>query len=118
MSFLKDRLSLVVLLMAVSAPAAHAQFAVIDIAAVTQLVTEVQNVEQALAVARNELAQAQAQFSAMTGDRGMEGLLSNINRNYLPENWQELTAALNGASSAYAAFTTDAQQALQEDAVL
>ena len=41
-------------MLAAIAPAAHAQFAVIDVAAVTQLVTEVQNLEQTLTVAREQ----------------------------------------------------------------
>ncbi len=101
-----------------AAPAAHAQFAVIDVAAVTQLVTEVQNLEQALTVAREHLAEAQTELRSMTGDRGMEQLLAGTNRNYLPADWGQLTAALNDTSSAYAALSAGIQQALAEDAVL
>ena len=42
------------------APVAHAQFAVIDIAAVNQLFSEVQQLQQQLATARSQLSQAQA----------------------------------------------------------
>ena len=65
-------------LLCAAAPAAHAQFAVIDVASLTQLVSEVQTLEQQLATARAQLSQAQAQFQAMTGDRGMEQLLAGI----------------------------------------
>jgi type IV secretion system protein VirB5 len=116
-SFIR-KLLLPVVLALVTAPAAHAQFAVIDVASVTQLVTEVQNLEQALTVARDHLAEAQAQLRSMTGDRGMEQLLSGTNRNYLPADWQQLTAALNGTSSAYTALSTGIQQALAQDTVL
>ena len=118
MSFPGKPLAAMVLALLVTAPAAHAQFAVIDVAAVTQLVTEVQNLEQALTVARDHLAEAQAQLRSMTGDRGMERLLSGANRNYLPTDWQQLAAALNATTSAYGALTAGVQQALAEDAVL
>jgi len=118
MSFLKGRLSILIAALAMAAPAAHAQFAVIDVAAVTQLVTEVQDLEQAVTVARDHLAEAQAQLHSMTGDRGMEGLLAGVNRNYLPADWGQLTAALAGTSSAYAALSAAMRQALAQDAVL
>lgn len=106
------------LALALGPPTARAQFAVIDVAAVTQLVTEVQNLEQALTVAREHLAEAEAELRSTTGDRGMERLLAGTNRNYLPGDWAQLTAALNDTSSAYAALATGIQQALAEDAVL
>lgn len=118
MSFIKIRLSMVLVALVAAAPVARAQFAVIDVAAVTQLVTEVQNLEQALTVARNSLAEAQSQLRSMTGDRGMEQLLAGTDRNYLPADWEQLTAALNDASSAYAGLATAVQQILAEDAVL
>jgi len=86
MSIRKHRLLIAAAVFIMAAPAAHAQFAVIDVAAVTQLLTEVQNLEQALNVAREHLAEAQAQLRSMTGDRGMEQLLAGTNRNYLPQS--------------------------------
>lgn len=118
MSLIKRRLSILVAVLAITAPAAHAQFAVIDVASVTQLVTEVQDLEQALTVARDDLQEAQTQLRSMTGDRGMEQLLAGTNRNYLPADWSQLTAALDHTSSAYAALFAAMQQALTEDAVL
>ncbi len=118
MSPVKTSMSIVALTLMAAAPAAHAQFAVIDVAAVTQLVTEVQNLEQALTVAREHLEEAQSELRSMTGDRGMEQLLPGVNRNYLPTDWGQLTAALNNTSSAYTALSAAAQQALTEDAVL
>lgn len=118
MSFLRKRLSLLVALLAAAAPAAHAQFAVIDVAAVTQLMTQVQNLEQTLLVAREHLAEAQAQLKSMTGDRGMEHLLAGVDRNYLPADWGQLTAALQGGSATYAALGAAMSQALARDAVL
>jgi type IV secretion system protein VirB5 len=118
MSLLKGRLPVLAIALVMAAPVAHAQFAVIDVAAVTQLVTEVQNLEQAIAVAREHLAEAQAQLRSMTGDRGMEHLLAGTNRNYLPTDWGQLTAALDDTSSAYAALAAAIGQALAEDTVL
>lgn len=118
MSLINRQLPIIILILIAAAPAAHAQFAVIDVAAVTQLVTEVQNLEQTLSVAREHLAEAQAELRSTTGDRGMEQLLAGTNRNYLPTNWGQLSAALNDTSSAYAALSAGIQQALTEDTVL
>lgn len=118
MSVSKNRLLMFILALGAALPEAHAQFAVIDVAAVTQLVTEVQNLEQALTVARQHLEEAQTELRSMTGNRGMELLLAGTNRNYLPTDWGQLTAALNDTSSAYAALSVSIQQALSEDTVL
>lgn len=118
MSFAKRLLPIITLVLTAGAPMAQAQFAVIDVAAVTQLVTEVQNLEQALTVAREHLTEAETELRSMTGDRGMERLLAGSNRNYLPADWGQLMAALNQTSSAYAALSAGIQQALAEDSVL
>ena len=118
MSFAKNPLPIIALVLLAAAPAAHAQFAVIDVAAITQLVTEVQNLEQALTVAREHLAEAETELRSMTGDRGMEQLLAGTNRNYLPTDWGQLTAALGDTSSAYPALSAAIRQALAEDTVL
>lgn len=118
MSSIKHSLLIVVLAFVMAPRAAHAQFAVIDVAAVTQLVTEVQNLEQVLSVAREHLAEAETELRSMTGDRAMEQLLAGQNRNYLPADWGQLTAALNNTSSAYAALSAAMRQAITEDTVL
>jgi type IV secretion system protein VirB5 len=118
MASVRNLLPIAALGLLVVAPAAHAQFAVIDVAAVTQLVTEVQNLEQALTVARQQLAEAQTELRSITGDRGMEQLLAGTNRNYLPADWGQLTAALNDTSSAYAALSAGIQQVLAANTVL
>ena len=118
MMSVRNRLPLAALALLLITPAAHAQFAVIDVAAVTQLVTQVQNLEQELAVAREHLAEAQTELRSMTGDRGMEQLLAGTNRNYLPDDWGQLQAALADGSSAYPGLSAGIQQALGEDAVL
>ena len=70
-------------------PAGHAQFAVIDVASIAQLVQQVQTLEQQVATARSQLTQAQARVPAITGDRGMEQLLAGTMRNYLPADWAQ-----------------------------
>jgi type IV secretion system protein VirB5 len=103
------------------APAAHAQFAVIDVAAVNQLLSQVQQLEQQLATARSQLTQAQAQFQAMTGSRGMQSLLGGTVRNYLPPDWATLEGILQGAggaAGAYPSLSADLTRATRAHAVL
>jgi type IV secretion system protein VirB5 len=104
-------------LLIATAPAVQAQFAVIDVASLTQLVTEVQTLEQQLATARSQLTQAQAQFQALTGDRGMEQLLSGIARNYLPADAAALQSAAQ-AGSAFAALNADVRAGLLAESAL
>ena len=78
------------------APQANAQFAVIDIGAITQLITEVEILQDQLTTARAHLAQAQAEYESITGGRGMEQLLTGAPRNYLPTNWADLQAVMQG----------------------
>jgi len=109
------------LLLALVAPAAHAQFAVIDIAAVNQLVSQVQQLEQQLATARSQLTQAQAEYQAMTGSRGMQSLLGGTVRNYLPSDWatvQGTLKAAGGGAGAYPALAADLTRAVGANAVL
>jgi type IV secretion system protein VirB5 len=99
------------------APVAHAQFAVIDVASLTQLISEVQTLEQQLSTARNQLTQAQQEYQSITGSRGMGQLLAGTRRNYLPQDWTTLTAELHSAGS-YPTFASEVQAALRADAVL
>ena len=89
---------------------ARAQFAVIDVASVAQLVAQLQTLEQ-------QLAQAQAQYQALTGARGMEQLLAGSNRNYLPADWATL-AALPGNAGLYPDLAAQVGGALSAEAVL
>jgi type IV secretion system protein VirB5 len=100
-------------------PPARAQWAVIDAPAIVQLVQEVQTMQQQLATARSQLQSAQYTLQAMTGDRGMERLLSGTPRNYLPSNWTQVTSALQGSGSgAYAALSADVRSGVAANAVL
>ena len=89
-------------------PAAHAQWAVIDAPALAQLIQQVETTEQQLATARAQLLQAQQALQTTTGVRGMELLLSGTIRNYLPPDWQQVTAALRG-SNGYGSLSADVQ---------
>ncbi|TLZ36440.1 MAG: hypothetical protein E6K32_16855, partial [Gammaproteobacteria bacterium] len=60
----------------VVAPAARAQWAVVDVGAIAQLVKQVATLEQQLTTARNQLNQTQLEFQSMTGGRGMDTLLA------------------------------------------
>ena len=99
------------------APAAWAQWAVVDAPAIVQLIQEVQTTAQQLQTARAQLLQAQQALQTMTGDRGMEQLLGGTVRNYLPSNWTQVTGALQG-SGGFSALSTDVQSIVMANAVL
>lgn len=72
---------------------------------------------QQLATAKAQLLQAQQTLQSMSGDRGMAQLLSGTVRNYLPTNWTQVTAALQGAGS-FGALSGDVQSLVNANAVL
>jgi type IV secretion system protein VirB5 len=98
-------------------PSARAQWAVIDAPAIAQLIQEVNTLQQQLATARAQLLQAQQALQTTTGARGMEQLLSATLRNYLPSDWQQVTAAMQG-SNGFPALSADAQSVMAANAVL
>ena len=84
-------------LLAVGVPKpAHAQFAVIDVASLAQLIQEYETLQQQLSTAENQLNQARSEYAAITGNRGMQLLLSGTNRNYLPTDWTQLSQVMGG----------------------
>ena len=97
-------------LLLVTAPAAHAQFAVIDVASLSQLVSDAQMLQQ-------QLTQAQTEYQSITGARGMGQLLAGTPRNYLPPDWPTLQATLQG-SGGYPQLAADLQGATSAAAVL
>ena len=99
-------------------PVAQAQFAVIDVASVTQLISQLNTLEQQLATAKADLSQARAAYQSTIGARGMEQLLSGTVRNYLPTNWNSLQGSFQPAGGAYSALSSDLAAALQANAVL
>jgi type IV secretion system protein VirB5 len=101
-----------------TAPVARAQFAVIDVGAITQLITEVQILEDQLTTARAHLAQAQQEYTSMTGGRGMERLLAGAPRNYLPTSWAELQAVMQGGGGRFGALGGGTSATVAANAVL
>lgn len=99
-------------------PVARAQWAVIDVGAITQLIQEVSTMEQELSTAQAHLRQAQQEYQSITGNRGMQLLLSGTNRNYLPTNWTQIQAAVSQPSNAYPSLSTNVQAAVNANAVL
>jgi type IV secretion system protein VirB5 len=103
---------------AFTTPAAHAQWAVVDVGAIAQLVQQVAKMEEQLTTMQAHLRQAEQEYQSITGDRGMENLLSGAVRNYLPADWQSLQAAITQTSSAYPALAAAIQSSITRNAVL
>jgi type IV secretion system protein VirB5 len=97
---------------------AQAQFAVIDVASVTQLVNEVRQLEQQVATARSQLLQAQSEYAAITGNRGMQNLLSGTLRNYLPTDWPQLSQVMSGSSASFPALASSVSSLIGSNAIL
>lgn len=100
------------------APAAHAQWAVVDVGAIAQLVQQVQTLREQLQTARDQLTQAQQEYQSMTGNRGMERLLAGTVRNYLPPDWAALEAAVRQAGGSYRALEAQIGAAIGANAIL
>jgi P-type DNA transfer protein VirB5 len=101
-------------------PPSHAQWAVVDVGAITQLIQEVNYWKQQIQAMSSQLNQLQSTYNAMTGNRGMQSLLpmSPQQRNYLPTNWQGLMATLNGLSGSYSVLSAQLNSTLSANAVL
>jgi len=101
-------------------PPSHAQWAVVDVGAITQLIQEVSYWKQQIQAMSSQLNQLQSTYNAMTGSRGMQSLLpmSPQQRNYLPTNWQGLMATLNGLSGSYSVLNAQLNSTLSTNAVL
>jgi type IV secretion system protein VirB5 len=98
-------------------PAARAQFAVIDVASIAQLVQQVQLLSQQLAAAQAQLLQAQSLYQSMTGARGMQTLMPSGTANYLPTDWNGLLLAWQGQGP-YGSLAAGVSSALAQNAVL
>jgi type IV secretion system protein VirB5 len=96
-----------------AAPVVHAQWAVVDAPAIVQLIQEVQTMEEQLQTTRSQLAQAQQALQSMTGNRGMQQLLSGTVRNYLPSDWAQLPS-MSGVSQIVSANAILSQQRLTQ----
>ena len=99
------------------APDVRAQWAVIDVKSIAQLTQQVKTLTQTLEVARNQLSQAQSQYQSLTGTRGLQNLLSDTVRNYLPSDVGELASVLQGGG-ADSGLTALVQATAQARAIL
>lgn len=111
-------LSFIVLLAFAHVPPARAQFAVIDVASLTQLIQQYEMLQQQLATAQSHLAQAQSAYAAITGNRGMQNLLVGTPRNYLPTDWTQVSQVMSGSSGSYAALAGQVTTLVNANAVL
>lgn len=110
--------SLIALALALVAPAARAQFAVIDVANLAQLIQQFQTLQQEVQTAQQQLSQAQSEYAAITGSRGMQQLLNAEPRNYLPADWATLQSLTQGVGGTYAALSATVQSLVATSAVL
>jgi len=99
-------------------PRAMAQWAVVDVGAIAQLLQQYETLKQQLTTAENSLSQAQAQYQSITGGRGMQNLLSGTNRNYLPSDWSQIVAAINRTATGFNALSAGIQTSLAANAIL
>lgn len=118
MRSLLNRFVAVGILSVASVSAAYAQWAVVDVGAIAQLVEQLQTMQEQLDTARNQLDAQRTHYSAITGSRGMQLLLRGVNRNYLPQDWAALVAAAQGAQGAYSALAAEVDAATRANAVL
>lgn len=76
---------------------------VVDVAAIKQLLQQMNAWQQQLRGMQSQLTQLQQTHQALTGRRGMEGLLlqTAVERNYLPNELSELSSLAVSASNSY-----------------
>lgn len=103
--------------LAVTTPS-RAQLSVVDYPSLSNIIQEIQTTQQVLANARNQLLQAQQALQTMTGNRGMQLLLNNVVRNYVPTNWAPINGAPLGLYASYPALATSALALVSGNAVL
>lgn len=97
---------------------ASAQWAVIDVGAIAQLIQQYVTLQDQLSTMHDHLEQARQEYAALTGSRGMDRLLAGTARNYLPTDYRALTDTLAGAAGAYGTFASSAHAFLDANAVL
>lgn len=101
-----------------TSPAIYAQWAVVDVGAIAQMIQQLATMEQQLQTLQGHFRQAQQEYQSITGSRGMQNLLTGTVRNYLPADWQALQASLTQASAAFPALSAAVQRAITTNAVL
>jgi len=103
------------------ASAAHpAGIPVIDSASLANLLKQVEYAQQQLQRMSEQLNQAKAAYSAITGGRGMEALapLSNLGRNYLPPTYSDTMSILNKTGTLYSNVSNQLEQIQVANAIL
>jgi type IV secretion system protein VirB5 len=115
-AMLRSLLAVCLLFFAI-APSANAQWAVVDVNAIAQLTQQLNTMRQQLTTAQNQLQQARRDYESITGNRGMEALLSGQQRNYIPGQWRDVAAMLDGAG-AFRALAGELQRLVADNAVL
>jgi hypothetical protein len=98
----------------------RATIPVIDVAALTQLLMQLNAWTEQLRGMEQQLGQLRETYGAMTGLRGMDRLLrlSDAARNYLPPDWAALEASLAGATGAYPAIAAAVRTQSAANAIL
>jgi type IV secretion system protein VirB5 len=102
----------------VAPPPATAAMAVVDVKAISHLVSQAKTLNDQLNTMRDSLDQARQEFESIRGGRGMENLLAGTVRNYLPADWAQLDATLRGMASSYGALASSLQDLIETNAVL
>jgi type IV secretion system protein VirB5 len=99
---------------------ARADIPVIDMAAIANLIEQINYWQAQIKAMSNQLVELKQTHDAMTGPRGMEGLLrtSSSERNYLPLDEAELAKTVSGTSTAYAGLAEQIRTAMAANAVI
>jgi type IV secretion system protein VirB5 len=103
-----------------AATPAQAQWAVIDVASIKQLLVQIEYWKRQVDGMANQLDQLKQTHAALTGGRGMESLLptGDLERNYLPKDWAEMRKVLDGSSGAYGDLSAAVTSAIEARKVL
>jgi type IV secretion system protein VirB5 len=109
---------LVTALILAAAPQAQAALPVIDIRAIVQMASQLRTMQNQLTAARDQLTEARNTFGSLTGTRGMQNLLSDMTRNALPIDYQQLFDVLTNTSAAYSALGAHVQELINQNAVM
>ena len=99
-------------------PQAHAQWAVIDVGAIAQLIEQVATLRDQLETARDQLQQSREALDSMRGGRGMDRLLSGVERNYLPADWAEWERTVLRSTSRYRRLSDELERIMRGNEVL
>ncbi|VTY36581.1 Type IV secretion system protein virB5 [Xylophilus ampelinus] len=106
---------------------AKAGIPVIDVTAVANLIQQVMYWQQQISAMQKQFDQLKASkeqlqqtYSSMTGTRGMDQLLpmSNMDRNYLPQNYNDLMSVVKGSTSGYSGLSGQVQSIMDANNIL